>query len=111
VEGYAAAHDVSAEIRYSRDYPVTVNTPSEADACARVAEGMGLEVERDRAPAMGAEDFAFMLEERPGAYVWLGNGPSTGGGNLHSPTYDFNDDILVPGARYWTRLVEHLMPA
>lgn len=111
IDGYARSHGVSAEVRYSRDYPVTVNTSQESETCARVAEGMGLEVERDRAPAMGAEDFAFMLEERPGAYVWLGNGPSTGGANLHSPTYDFNDEILTTGVRYWTRLVEHLMPA
>lgn len=108
IDGYARAHGVSADVRYSRDYPVTVNTPQETETCARVAEGMGLEVERDRAPAMGAEDFAFMLEERPGAYVWLGNGPATGGANLHSPTYDFNDEILTTGVRYWTRLVEHL---
>ncbi|MBK1666495.1 hypothetical protein CKO28_00375 [Rhodovibrio sodomensis] len=111
IDGYARSHGVSAEVRYSRDYPVTVNTSQESETCARVAEGVGLEVERDRAPAMGAEDFAFMLEERPGAYVWLGNGPSTGGANLHSPTYDFNDEILTTGVRYWTRLVEHLMPA
>jgi metal-dependent amidase/aminoacylase/carboxypeptidase family protein len=60
---------------------------------------------------MGAEDFAYMLEEKPGCYVWIGNGLGEGGCTLHSPHYDFNDDILTLGASYWVRLAEHLLAA
>jgi hippurate hydrolase len=55
---------------------------------------------------MGAEDFAFMLQAKPGAYVWIGNGPGEGGCMLHNPGYDFNDAILPLGATYWVRLAE-----
>jgi hippurate hydrolase len=55
---------------------------------------------------MGAEDFAFMLREKPGCYAWIGNGPTDGGRQLHNPHYDFNDDILAIGASYWARLAE-----
>jgi hypothetical protein len=58
---------------------------------------------------MGAEDFAYMLREKPGCYVWLGNGPGTGGCTLHNPHYDFNDDILPLGVSYWVRLVEAVL--
>ena len=58
-------------------------------------------------PSMGAEDFAFMLEQKPGCYIWLGNGE--GGCSLHSSSYDFNDDILVVGASYWARLAERAL--
>jgi len=67
-------------------------------------------VERDPTPSMGAEDFAFMLEARPGAYVWVGNGPTEGGCLLHNAAYDFNDDVLPIGASYWARLVERALP-
>jgi hippurate hydrolase len=60
----------------------------------------------DRSPLMGAEDFAFMLREKPGCYAWIGNGPTDGGRQLHNPHYDFNDDILAIGASYWARLAE-----
>ena len=65
----------------------------------------------DILPSMGAEDFAYMLREKPGCYVWLGNGPGTGGCTLHNPHYDFNDEILAPGIAYWTRLVQRALPA
>lgn len=58
---------------------------------------------------MGGEDFAFMLQKRPGCYIWVGNGPSDNGRLLHNPHYDFNDEILPLGASYWARLVEKLM--
>jgi hippurate hydrolase len=58
---------------------------------------------------MGAEDFAYMLGERPGCYVWLGNGPGTGGCTLHNPHYDFNDELLPLGVSYWVRLVESML--
>jgi hippurate hydrolase len=60
---------------------------------------------------MGSEDFAFLLREKPGCYIWLGNGPTDGGCLLHNPHYDFNDDILTVGASYWARLVESALPA
>lgn len=59
---------------------------------------------------MGAEDFAFMLQKKPGSYVWLGNGPSEGGCFLHNARFDFNDDTLATGASYWVRLIERLLP-
>jgi metal-dependent amidase/aminoacylase/carboxypeptidase family protein len=58
---------------------------------------------------MASEDFAFMLQARPGCYVWLGNGPAENGRNLHSPRYDFNDEILPVGAAYWVHLVETIL--
>jgi len=59
-------------------------------------------------PSMGAEDFAYMLQHRPGAYIWIGNGDATESRALHNPHYDFNDRILPLGASYWVRLVQHL---
>jgi hippurate hydrolase len=55
---------------------------------------------------MAAEDFAFMLEQKPGAYIWMGNGSEDGGRNLHSPHYDFNDEVLPHGIRYWVMLAQ-----
>ena len=63
----------------------------------------------DDLPSMGAEDFAYMLAEKPGCYVWLGNGPGSGGCTLHNPHYDFNDDILSIGVSYWVRLAETVL--
>jgi hippurate hydrolase len=59
---------------------------------------------------MGAEDFAYMLQQRPGCYAWLGNGPVDNGRILHNPRYDFNDDLLPIGVSYWAELVERAMP-
>ena len=66
-------------------------------------------VERAPTPSMGSEDFSFMLKERPGCYVWIGNGPGEGGCTLHNPRYDFNDVILPVGASYWAKLVETVL--
>jgi amidohydrolase len=113
VGGVAAAHRVTAEVRYERRYPITINTEAEAVFTAKVAGeifGAG-KVATDKAPMMAAEDFAFMLNEKPGAYVWIGNGPGTGGCVLHNPRYDFNDDIIPMGASYWARLVETRLAA
>ena len=106
--GIAAGFAVAAEVRYERRYPPTVNDPREAELTARVAGDVAgaSNVSLDKDPMMGAEDFAFMLNEKPGAYVWIGNGPRDGGCMLHNPHYDFNDDILPLGASYWARLVE-----
>lgn len=112
-DGVAAAFSVAAETRYERRYPPTVNDPREAEFAARVAGGVAgaANVSLDRDPMMGAEDFAFMLNEKPGAYVWIGNGPRDGGRMLHNPNYDFNDDILPLGASYWARLAETRLEA
>ena len=64
---------------------------------------------RDPTPSMGAEDFAFMLQAKPGSYVWIGNGPTEGSCLLHNPHYDFNDQVLPIGASYWATLVEQTL--
>ncbi|MDP2829223.1 MAG: M20 aminoacylase family protein [Sulfuricellaceae bacterium] len=109
--GMASVHGVQIELDFRRGYPATINTADEAEICARVARalvGEGL-VQTALPPSMGAEDFSFMLHEKPGCYVWLGNGMGEGGCMLHNPHYDFNDAILPVGASYWVKLVEHIL--
>jgi hippurate hydrolase len=110
--GIAAAYGLQASLDYRRGYPPTVNTAAEAALCRQVAAGLvgDEQVRTSLPPSMGAEDFAYFLRERPGCYVWIGNGEKEGGCMLHNPHYDFNDDILTLGASYWVRLVEHLLP-
>jgi len=110
-EGIARAHGAQARVRYERRYPPTVNSAREAELCVSVLEAMAdpENVERDIDPVMGAEDFAFMLQARPGCYIFIGNGPGEGGCMLHNAHYDFNDEILPIGASYWARLVEHTL--
>ena len=112
-EGIAAAHGCQVMLRYERNYPPLVNSDRESQIARSVLEGMvGADnVLWDCAPTMGGEDFAFMLQARPGCYVFIGNGPGESGCMLHNPRYDFNDDILALGASYWVRLVEHYLPA
>lgn len=101
----AATHtDIDAEYRYG--YPVTVNHAEETERAAAAASAtVGAEhVARNLQPSMGAEDFAYMLQARPGSYIWLGNGKDSA--PLHNPGYDFNDDILPTGAAYWASLVQ-----
>jgi amidohydrolase len=107
-EGIAATHGCTVVQRYERRYPPTVNSAAETDRAAdALAEVVGAaNVLRDLAPTMGSEDFAFMLQAKPGCYVWIGNGPGEGGCTLHNPGYDFNDEILPIGASYWARLIE-----
>jgi amidohydrolase len=96
------------ELRYERRYPPTLNAPAQTEMAAAAAAaivGAG-NVERALLPSMGAEDFAFFLEKKPGAYIWIGSGTAATGGMLHSPHYDFNDAILPLGASYWVRLAE-----
>lgn len=109
--GMAASHGVEISLEYRRGYPPTINTPAEADVCAEVAAGVGGGVITDAPPSMGAEDFAFYLRHKPGCYVWLGNGPGEGGCTLHNPNYDFNDEVIPVGVRYWVELVRRLLPA
>jgi amidohydrolase len=108
IQHAAAAHGVVAHIRYERRYPALINHARETELAASIAaEIVGDDrVNRDTTPAMASEDFAFMLQVKPGAYINVGNGPGEGGCYLHNPHYNFNDDALVFGASYWARLAE-----
>jgi hippurate hydrolase len=110
----ALGFGASASVRYERIYPATINSHDEALFAADVAEGLvGAEhVVRDMAPSMGAEDFSFMLQVKPGAYLRIGQGAENGVGScfLHNTRYDFNDDILPLGAALHAGLVEQSMP-
>ncbi len=105
VAGIAAASGISANLDYVRNYPPTINHPAQTDFAASVArQVVGSErVLTEVPPVMGGEDFSFMLEARPGAFVWIGNGDSAG---LHNPAYDFNDAALPYGMAYFAAIVE-----
>ncbi|MBB3770813.1 hippurate hydrolase [Angulomicrobium tetraedrale] len=108
VEGVCAAQGARAEIRYERRYPALVNHGAEfahALDAARLTAGAGAVV-ADFEPIMAAEDFAYMLEKAPGAYLCLASGP---GANLHNAQYDFNDALIPVGASYWVHLVHSLL--
>jgi len=111
-QGIAAAHGASVACRYDRRYPPTINTVAETALAADAARTVvgDANVRSDLPPVMGAEDFAWMLRERPGCYVWIGNGREQGGCHVHNPHYDFNDEILPIGASYWAALAEQLLP-
>lgn len=115
-EAVCAGFGVRCSLRFNPEnpgYPVTVNSAAETDlalAAAVAVAGAG-NICRNPAPSMGAEDFAFMLQEKPGCYIWIGNGPSENGCLLHNPQYDFNDAILPVGAAYWVKLAETALPA
>ena len=108
IENVAAAHGCTAELSWRAGYPPTVNHKTEADRAAAIAgEIVGADNIMLNPPAsMGAEDFAYMLEEQKGAYIWIGAGKAEAGKMLHNTGYDFNDEILPLGASYWARLVE-----
>jgi hippurate hydrolase len=108
----AEALGARAQVDYRRGYPATVNSPAEADFAAQVAARVfGREnVVTDAEPTMGGEDFSFMLHERPGAYVWLGQGGGPGGCFLHNPHFDFNDEVIPLGAGYLAALIEEGLP-
>jgi len=110
--GIGASFGANVTFKYHRGYPPTINSADEAAVCARVAGEVAgaAAVRTDMRPSMGAEDFSFFLLQRPGAYVWIGNGPGEGGCTLHNPNYDFNDDIIPRGVGYWVRLAETLLP-
>jgi hippurate hydrolase len=109
VPQFAQSFGASASVRYARGYPVTVNAPEQTAFAAEVAgEVVGAErVDDDAPPSMGGEDFSFMLEQRPGAYIFLGNGDSA---ELHTNGYDFNDAVIPVGTSYWVRLAERALP-
>lgn len=106
-EGFGA----SFELHMPESYPATINTACEAEQAAHAASLVaGADnVHRDMLPSLGAEDFAYMLDARPGCYVWMGNGPGQGGCMLHNPKYDFNDAALAYGISYWVRLAQSLL--
>ncbi len=111
-EQTARTYNCSLKFEWIPGYPPTVNHASEADRAAEVMRGLiGPEnVDTDVSPSMGAEDFSYMLEERPGAYIWLGSGPAPADGMLHNARFDFNDEVLALGASYWARLAESELP-
>lgn len=114
--GVALAHGVEADVTYHRYYPATVNSEAEAQLALEAAATAGLEASVAPRPAFTSEDFAFLLRERPGAYLWLGQGrTATGEGGerpLHHPCYDFNDDALPHGVRWFCAVAERaLRPA
>lgn len=114
VQSIAQAFDLSTQIDINPEnagYPVTSNSETETAIAIEVAQALvGIDnVDLSPQPSMGSEDFSFMLQEKPGCYVWLGNGSSDGDCLLHNPHYNFNDDILTVGASYWVKLVERIL--
>ena len=110
VEGICSASGAVAKIQLVEGYPATVNHEVQTQKAAEVAEGVGGRgsVNTDMTATMGGEDFSYMLLERPGAFIFMGNGDTAG---LHHPEYDFNDEAIPYGTSYWARLAETLMPA
>jgi hippurate hydrolase len=111
--GAAALNGAAAVLDYRRGYPPTINHAAEACFAADVAaEICGEEqVERNVAPSLGGEDFSYMLLARPGAMLWLGNGPGEGGCHLHNARYDFNDSAIPVGVSFFARLAERFLAA
>lgn len=105
VEGLVAAHGATADLEYERACPVTFNHTAETDHAAAVARQIvgDTNVNAEVDPSMAGEDFSYMLKERPGAFIFIGNGETAG---LHNPAYDFNDEVIPYGVSYWVRLVE-----
>jgi hippurate hydrolase len=119
-EHLCAAHDAQCEFEFVRNYPPTINSAAEAEFARKVMGAIvGEQNVRAQEPTMGAEDFAFMLQAKPGAYCFIGNGDGAhremghGGGPcmLHNPSYDFNDDLIPLGATYWVQLAETWLAA
>jgi len=108
--GIAAAYGAAARVEYSRGYPITVNHARETDFAVKIASEVAgsTKVAADTPPIMAGEDFAFMLQARPGNMIFIGNGDTAA---LHHPAYDFNDAAIPHGVSYWARLVELGMPA
>ena len=98
--GVAATFGVEVEVTINTGVSATINSIAEAGLAAAAAASLGASVRRDLAPSMASEDFGWYLQQRPGAFAWIGNGPSGGGRELHNPAYDFNDAILPVAARW-----------
>ena len=110
--GLSASFDIAVDVTYESRYPPLVNTDQETTRRIRAAT---LVVGSDRVftgikPVMTSEDFAFLLKEKPGAYIGIGGGNPKENGMLHQALYDFNDRILPIGASYWATLVEMMLP-
>ena len=119
-EHTCAAHDATCEFEFDRNYPPTINSPAEAEFARKVMIGIvGEERVLAQEPTMGGEDFAYMLQAKPGAYLFIANGDGShremghGGGpcTLHNPSYDFNDDLIPLGATFWVRLAQEWLAA
>ena len=109
VSGVAQMTGAKIELQYQRGYPVTVNDAVQTEIAIRVAKEVAGDANvHEMAPMMGAEDFSYMLEARPGAFIFCGNGDSAG---LHHPAYNFNDEAIVYGTSYWIKLVENTLAA
>jgi amidohydrolase len=108
VSGTAMALGATAVVNYQRGYPVTVNAPANTDYAAQVAQAVSGHVDTDTPPLMGAEDFSFMLNERPGAYIFMGNGDTA---MVHHPAYNFDDNAIPFGSSWYAGMVETRMPA
>ena len=109
VRGIAQVTGARIDLNYERGYPVTVNHTAQTDVAIRIAKEVAGDANvHATPPLMGAEDFAYMLEARPGAFIFCGNGDTAG---LHHPAYDFNDEAIPFGTSYWVKLVETAMPA
>jgi len=107
-----SAWGASCEFYYERRYPPVINSEQEANLAGDVATdiaGTG-NVYLNPKPSMGSEDFAYMLQEKPGAYIWIGNGDGEGSCTVHNPGYDFNDEILPLGATWWVKMAEKSLP-
>ncbi len=114
-EHTSAAYGTTCEFEFARNYPPTINSPHEAEFCRKVmASIVGADNVRPQEPTMGAEDFAYMLQAKPGAYCFIANGDGShreighGAGPcmIHNPSYDFNDELIPLGATYWVQLTE-----
>jgi hippurate hydrolase len=109
VAGVAQITGAKIDLNYERGYPVTKNHVAQTEMALRVAKEVAGDANVHEAPPMmGAEDFAYMLEARPGAFIFCGNGDSAG---LHHPAYNFSDEAIVYGTSYWIKLVEKTLPA
>ena len=108
--GIAAAYGATIHVDYDANYPVTLNHPEETAFASDVAAAIAGEpnVHRAMPPVMGGEDFSYMLEARPGAFMFIGNGDTA---NLHHPAYDFNDEAIPHGMSYWVKLAETALAA
>ena len=106
-----SAYGAKSNFEYERRYPATVNSPDEVETSLKVAKGISGDdmVNSSPTPSMGSEDFAFMLQEKPGSYIWIGNGDEKGSCMLHNPGYDFNDEILPIGATYWVEMAQEIL--
>jgi len=105
------AYGASYEFEYEHRYPATINSEEEAEIAGKVAQKVVGEDRVNLSPAagMGSEDFAYMLQEKPGSYIWIGNGDGEGSCMVHNPGYDFNDEILPIGATYWVKMAEEIL--